>query len=96
MTEKEINRMIDTEAMARRNEDNRHLEGLLSEMTADLQPWCARRRRMHTLLAVGVLLVVPTLYGLLLPTGATAQVVCNQAGGDEAVLCCAKQILTKI
>ena len=96
MTEEEINRMIDSEALMRRSEDDRHLEGLMSEMTAGLQPWCARRRRIHTLLAVGILVAVPTFYGLLLPTAATAQVVCNEAGGNEAVLSCAEQILTKI
>lgn len=96
MTDNDIERMIATEAMARRDEDRRHIEGLMSDLNADLRPWCARRRRMHTLIALGVLLAVPTCYGLLLPSNEAPQVVCNQAGGGAAVMQCATQILTII
>ncbi|MBO7101752.1 MAG: hypothetical protein J6V98_07010 [Bacteroidales bacterium] len=94
MTENDIERMIAAEARTLRDEDSRHIEGLMSDLNADLQPWCARQRRLHTLLAIGLLVAVTTSYGLLLPTDQRPQVVCNQIGGNEAVMQCATQILT--
>lgn len=94
MTDNDIEQLIASEATLRRGADQRHLESLTDELNADLGPWCARRRRIMAIVAIGLLVALPITYSLLLPDSHGPQVVCNMAGGDEAVMTCAKQILT--
>ena len=96
MTENDIERLIERGAISRREEDCRHVEGLVSNLNADLGPWCARRRRIQSVIAAALLVAVPLGYSLLLPENDKPQVVCNQAGGGAAVMQCATQILTVI
>lgn len=94
MTEEELTRMIAAEAARRRAADRHHIEALAAEMSADLDRWCAVRRRLSRAACTLLLLTAPAAYAAILPPRQEPPVVCNERGADSQVEACATEILT--
>lgn len=87
MDEKEIIQLIEAEQARRRKADEEHLRHLVERHTADLGPWCARRRAVVRAVAMALLVLLPAGWFMLLPQRVDdSPVLCNIADDKPLVV----------